>query len=139
MSQCVNVSIGKGYLSRSLRATSCALNYERVHLCTYLHTPLCPVAVTKTCPSKSHSHAVREPSELLETLELWPTPCTVTTRNSPMEGKWIGQESAVRQPFPNIYLTPQPLRAQTLWFGLSQYFCNFPSLENIYEFLHLGK
>lgn len=36
----VNISIGKGHVSRSRRATSCALDREWVLLCTALHMPL---------------------------------------------------------------------------------------------------
>lgn len=47
ISQCVNISIGKGHVSRSRRATSCALDREWVLLCTGLHLPLVRLLLPK--------------------------------------------------------------------------------------------
>ena len=107
MSQFVNISVGEGHLSRSQRATSCALNHEQGPLCTCLHTPATVSSCRyQACPSKGHSHTIRESLEL-ESPGLCPPPShTPPNLNRPTELQQFAWASAVRQLFPNISAGP---------------------------------
>lgn len=116
-------SAGKGHLPRSLRATSCARDWERVHMCMFAH-------VTASCccyrnlPFKSPSHTI---GDSLEPEGPWDH--LVHSAHCNQDETVSGCQTAA----PERLAPGRPLRARSLWFCLSHYFRNlFPPLFSEY-------
>lgn len=130
MSQLVNICTGKGRLPRSPRATSCALDQEGPHLCTFAHATL-PGCCCQNLPS-STPVVQSESSALARTWSSRGHSPTVTrTKQSP------GGQTAV----PQHRAAGPPLRVRSLWFWPSHPFGNLflPLFSEHLSLLHLGK